>query len=437
MNNQYIFDADNAQHVHLSHISSALSPELESFPASFVKPCTYWSGVEKASFFASLKRHSRWKPDLIAEDIGGGKTVADVCSYIELLEQGSARNNRKGNQRDAYPIAHEVSEEWIGMENEIAAELCSKDGERQKAVLRQKRREERREVKNASRRSAETAGKNASEHDDESNTTRNNKRGCQVSDPAETEAWEARFKARKQALSVLWKREDLLSSLDARLLKAMDKMILNTQGHSETGNTMEGRDQSNLEDTREDQDGGALLNTSPNMDPLSSGDRIQNADRIDSLESSALSPTSRRRLRKRLWARHNRAKDKGLPTSEVLSDTGKLKRGRKARPKVHELGVRAKTDVSGTQTDVNHPGGASNRSGPDTRDNHVNQSENAAEVSGDSELAPAKPPYGWSKLTSRQVSGLSLRSDGMDLFRLEKFGNLMRYGTLQRHSFVT
>ncbi|KIJ49533.1 hypothetical protein M422DRAFT_119848, partial [Sphaerobolus stellatus SS14] len=83
--------------------------------SSFVEPNAYWTASQKVTFYKSLARHSRWRPDLIAQDLGGEKTVADVCSYIELLEQSSKQHPKLG-AGPMTPPAHFVSDKWVTWE---------------------------------------------------------------------------------------------------------------------------------------------------------------------------------------------------------------------------------------------------------------------------------------------------------------------------------
>ncbi|KAH6914009.1 hypothetical protein BKA70DRAFT_1260157 [Coprinopsis sp. MPI-PUGE-AT-0042] len=57
----------------------------ELFP-SLVPPNVSWTAQEKSVFFKALRSHSRLRPDLIAECIGT-KGVAQVCSYLDYLEE--------------------------------------------------------------------------------------------------------------------------------------------------------------------------------------------------------------------------------------------------------------------------------------------------------------------------------------------------------------
>ena len=476
--------------VHLSHfLKHTSSPCLETFPASFIEPYAYWSHAEKASFFKSLARHSRWKPDLIAEDIGGSKNVADICSYISLLEQASGREPRKRRKRDTYPIAYDVSEEWITMENEAADELCGKDAEWQEAASKRRRTQELKELKNSLRNGLATGYAGG---DGVLTWSQIIKRSRQPSNE-ENEAWEERFKVRKRELADQWEREKILSSLDGRYLKTMDIMLGTLESMNED-NAMEGGGQLGHEDLARDR--GAQLGVSMSSDfahdvatdrlsgLMSSGNDIslqidpvllaidrsianaqmpsvhlsdkhhgpvgsssQGSKSAVSLPLRAqprvsppsrpspnlppeiprdMSPASRRRLRKRLWTRRKRAMESGLPVSEVSMDTGKLKRGRKTKTKpLCEEGDKAREDDSDTQ-EVDYPGAPEVSSHfPTTQGPTMNKVEDQDEGS---DSCPKRKPYGWSKLITRQVTGETLRADGMDLFHLEKFVNIMRYG---------
>jgi hypothetical protein len=146
---------------------------------------------------------------------------------------------------------------------------------------------------------------------------------------------------------------------------------------------------------------------------------------------SDLSPTSRRRLQKRLWARRKRATESGLPASEVSTDVGKLKRGRKPKTKLVDDQDHAKEDLSGTHVRVDfHDVPATPTSEPhpsEIQGDAVGQSGDKGGTSDESGSAAKRKPYGWGKLTRRQVSGVTLCTDGMDLFHMEKFASMMRY----------
>ncbi|KAL5487761.1 hypothetical protein ACEPAI_5869 [Sanghuangporus weigelae] len=97
------------------HLCGSLHPS--HFP-----PCGYWSEEDKTRFFHALSVHSRFRPDLIAEDIPG-KTTADVCVYLDSLDDAAAKTPKKF-KRAALPRALEVSDSWIAFEENRARGLA-------------------------------------------------------------------------------------------------------------------------------------------------------------------------------------------------------------------------------------------------------------------------------------------------------------------------
>ncbi|WVR09223.1 hypothetical protein IAU60_006286 [Kwoniella sp. DSM 27419] len=125
-----------------SHITSArrhvfgTSTEYERVDVTIVPPSNaFWDPSEKALFFASLRRHSRFRPDLIAAEIPS-KSATEVEWYLDLLESGAEvvgqvdrRRVNEGAPRwdgtrswraGLAPAAREVSDEWIEKEEELA-----------------------------------------------------------------------------------------------------------------------------------------------------------------------------------------------------------------------------------------------------------------------------------------------------------------------------
>ncbi|EJT52431.1 hypothetical protein A1Q1_04338 [Trichosporon asahii var. asahii CBS 2479] len=94
----------------------------DDFKRSFVGS-EAWSGSEKAAFFAAIARHSRWRPDLIAEDCG--KSEHAVRLYIEQLERGQRRTRRRPTDDTDSREVVEVSSAFVEREEGFAAELLS------------------------------------------------------------------------------------------------------------------------------------------------------------------------------------------------------------------------------------------------------------------------------------------------------------------------
>ncbi|RXK38772.1 hypothetical protein M231_03948 [Tremella mesenterica] len=128
-------------HINSSRLAqSALSnPYLRAhsnhIQSSLIGPTfTAWSSAEKRSFFSSLSRHSRYRPDLIAEDIG--KTESEVLWYLDYLSQGArrlkrlARHHEKGSLKRGRvwrsglaPSAREIPQDEIDLEERLAEEV--------------------------------------------------------------------------------------------------------------------------------------------------------------------------------------------------------------------------------------------------------------------------------------------------------------------------
>lgn len=87
---------------------------------------TTWTRGEKGTFFASLARHSRLRPDLIAEEVG--KTQAEVQIYLDCLAYAvRTLNRRRGSNDDSTRWrdrvfdsgAIEVDDAWAALEDQL------------------------------------------------------------------------------------------------------------------------------------------------------------------------------------------------------------------------------------------------------------------------------------------------------------------------------
>ncbi|KAF8586438.1 hypothetical protein K439DRAFT_953025 [Ramaria rubella] len=426
---------------------------------SFVPPHTYWTPIDKAKLFQSLGRHSRWNPDIIAEDIGGGKTVAEVCSYLELLEQASAKHSRKRNS-DGF---HREEEQSL------------------QSSLKRKRNEEVKKAKHALREGfqEETSSDEdmANEGDDD---------------------WRSRFETRKQELTVSWKRDKFLSSLGERYLKTMDIMIRDVDPVDEKQTIVEHSRQP--DDATHDHDTHIKYSTAhqrPNLDTNITTDGLLRSEPLESHVSNSqidpsllaldlasagsdaqptspscapdcglnamasssplpgpqpvsedmpsvivpeiphnLSPASRRRLRKRLWARRKRAQESGLPASEVSMELTKLKRGRKAKSSARAgeekecIGVPVESRPLDPGVAVQDPlpsvEPVIEEDGPPVVNDESQEEDKEENTDSDaSESARARKPYGWSNLQTLEINETMLRAHGLDVFHLSKLASLM------------
>ncbi|PWN34001.1 uncharacterized protein FA14DRAFT_161583, partial [Meira miltonrushii] len=87
---------------------------------------TGWSNDELNLFFISLERRSRLRCDLIAEDLGGRKSISQIAHLIHLFEQQKHDQKAERNalrRIEMIPIAIEVSKEWDEIEQAISSRL--------------------------------------------------------------------------------------------------------------------------------------------------------------------------------------------------------------------------------------------------------------------------------------------------------------------------
>ncbi|ODO06880.1 hypothetical protein I350_04240 [Cryptococcus amylolentus CBS 6273] len=126
-----------------THIKASLKATLGNYPhpslqvpPSDIPPSNaVWTSSEKDAFFAALSRHSRYRPDLIASEVG--KSEIEVVWYLEFLEKEKVnmvnkekRESRmkelKGSSKwreGLAPAAREVSDKWVEKEEELASGL--------------------------------------------------------------------------------------------------------------------------------------------------------------------------------------------------------------------------------------------------------------------------------------------------------------------------
>ncbi|KAL5507969.1 hypothetical protein ACEPAH_5587 [Sanghuangporus vaninii] len=319
-------------------------------------PCGYWFEEDKNRFFRALSVHSRFRPDLIAEDIPG-KTTADVCVYLDSLDEAAAKMPKK-LKRAALPRALEVSDNWICFEEDRAGRLVDlestwetqKRKNRRGAELRSEKRHllsEREEL------SGNVAGENNAKHID---------------------TIFGELRARRETE---WEKEDYMADLGVAHLQAIDNILRkaeetctdptfedNSRQYGEYDNAIPAETQNNSADNpitvplTTDSTSRATpsldLNpiwTDPNqladaniskvviLDP-----QLQTNDAEVSFETDIrttaegslvgsvnLSPRSCRRHQKRLYMRRKRAAHTG---KEVCMAVTRLKPGRKTNKKL-------------------------------------------------------------------------------------------------------
>lgn len=123
-------DQDSEEEEGSKELSLQISPEENLILKS-------WSPIEKKIFYSSVARHSKLRPDLISRDIGT-KSSSMVSALIEIYERLSVESSISQNSRfqdlsmveknvkimKLFPIATEVSKDWLEMEEKEALKLC-------------------------------------------------------------------------------------------------------------------------------------------------------------------------------------------------------------------------------------------------------------------------------------------------------------------------
>lgn len=150
LNSKYLsglLDNISATHEHLTGSDGTpLSP-------SFFPPNAVWSPREKDVFFHALSVHSRFRPDLISHEIKT-KSVSDVCNYLSALQLAASQQETTvsySQWRQNLPIAMEVSSEWVAMEEETAFEVITQEQDWQREFIAEQRRAELKSLKKASK----------------------------------------------------------------------------------------------------------------------------------------------------------------------------------------------------------------------------------------------------------------------------------------------
>ncbi|WWC73292.1 uncharacterized protein I206_107258 [Kwoniella pini CBS 10737] len=149
--------------------TSILNPNKRSAYPTIVPPSNaLWTPEEKEIFFASLRRHSRYRPDLISAQVGT-KNEDEVDWYLDLLEYGAEITGQVDhNRRHEYPepkirydglrswrkglapSARETSDRWIEIEEVLAKSVIKDIQQREEdelsIITKRNRRVEKREL---------------------------------------------------------------------------------------------------------------------------------------------------------------------------------------------------------------------------------------------------------------------------------------------------
>ena len=199
-----------------SHLSGTPEDEDEDPSPSHFAPSACWTTEEKNSFFHAVAIHSRLRPDLISEEIGS-KCLADVCTYIEMLEEGLQQSQEDASDfysvpRDDFPTAHEVSEKWEAFESSVSEIVLASEPEVRAKAFRTTRDQEIERHRIELRAPYRPRGERALGRDREGEKVRK----------GELKEW-----VKKREIE--WEQEDLLNSLNEVTMKAMDMLVRETE----------------------------------------------------------------------------------------------------------------------------------------------------------------------------------------------------------------
>ncbi|KAH9933157.1 uncharacterized protein BXZ73DRAFT_46610 [Epithele typhae] len=104
--------------------------DTDQLPRSRQPPNAYWSKAEKDLFFRALSIHSRLRPDLIAQEVKT-KSVPDVYTYILQLQQAvqdvgnGVLKAPPALERDDFPAAIESSADFLAFEEQAAQSMIA------------------------------------------------------------------------------------------------------------------------------------------------------------------------------------------------------------------------------------------------------------------------------------------------------------------------
>ncbi|KAH9949838.1 hypothetical protein B0H21DRAFT_69621 [Amylocystis lapponica] len=404
-------DDEEADPIYLAHLTEHLNQVHSHLigsdgngppPASFFAPSAYWMTTEKEAFFHALAVHSRLRPDLIAAEVKT-KNIVDVCNYLDLLEDGSARFPYVVARKDI-PPALEVSDRWLALEEQKASAVIRTESGLETQALKDSRDALVQARKNAIRARRGQARTASNERDREGEKVRR----------SEYEKWLAEKKEE-------WRAGELLRSLDVAALKAIDRVLREDEtargpdalsivvqedsadapaepgqetvvpparesqastpviddalidpvllAESRATSTFDDVSARSIPEVPESSQVSSLApapsyalakpHFQPTTPPFQSTSllpepprvNLPTADKITADPDAVLSPASRRRVRKRLWMRRKRSQATGGVVDESV---GKLRPGRKAK---RRRGVRkTSVDPEGSQSDVDQGG---------------------------------------------------------------------------------
>ena len=342
--------------------------------ASIFPPSAYWTAEEKDLFFHALARHSPLRPDLIAAEIRT-KTLVDVCGYITLLRDG-AQKSEMGISLFDLPAALEMSDNWIGFEEEQALILTAAMAGWELDQKEMDRKEDLQSIKDRNK------PVNSAPVD----------RTWDVR--AEETIWMQLYEERRVGLEDAWEKEDALEVLDAVDLQVLDAVVRKGM------------------ELQEREAGSDIAASSPTLQ----------GNEDSGLDLASLSPAERRRVKNRLFMRRKRAQDAGKDFNESIT---RLKPGRKplAGPKDSSPPSRASSEAHELR-DLGIEGKESDPEG-DPLDEEARKFEDTGGKRKVGQRGRTRAEKAAAKFAKYGLDFEHLKEHELDLFHLRRFGSLM------------
>jgi hypothetical protein len=336
---------------------------------SFHPPRGYWTSEEKDKFFHGISVYSRFRPDLIAEDIPT-KTILDVCTYLSLLNEASANEKGRKRARDTASAALETSDDWVDFEEQQAQLLIQNEELWSTQVMEHTR-------KDALHKRVESMLDDCAEG----------------SKPKRSET----RKRAKLELQEAWEKEECVKTLSNVHLRVIDSIVKVEEDDDSGLAKPQPQKPTNWEQATSARIPDAMIDpallaisTPPSSEPPSRGGHSpeppnasvtalqasieqhtthpppltapmhSSPDAESDIDLSTLSPRSRRRHQKRMYMRRKRAEASGRVVSAT---TSKLKPGRRGKAGPHAQ-VDDEDIDHGYEIPNNGPTSARNDTGP-------------------------------------------------------------------------
>ena len=375
---------------------------------SFLPPNAVWTSREKETFFHALSIYSRFRPDLVSDEIKT-KSVPDVCNYLSVLQLAASQPEATvsySQWRQNLPIAMEVSPEWVAMEEEAARDVIAREQDWQRKLIAERRRAEVKSLKKHYKTEPHDAGPS--------------QRKAQL----KREIADADLRDRQQ---------DFCGSLGALELTAIGATLREATGSSSSSEIKQPPSSPHASVPQDFPEPAAVpeppqtipfpaTNGTPNtlgadvaVQPIINTSSPFRVDQGSMAFLAGLSPASRRRYQKRLYMRRKRASTSGVT---VIDDS--LKRLKPGRKKAKRLPLPEEETPGDLELPTSAACGMENKGG-------------TISVSGtdESSITPKRYPRA-KQMAIDELRDLDLNSDGLkglglDIVNPEGIAKMLEY----------